>query len=332
MSFLERVDRRFPCTLDDYSINLKYYISIIEIQYWDNPHRRRARFHSSISYFLCIFRSRTILISPTLTRRAISPKFATHQKGTPFTSLVSCSSTRTAMDPNVSYSSTSPGFEPRPPIFTFISDKNLSLVLPIFAYWAYSAVFHFLDMQNWTFLDRYRLHTPEEVLKRNRVTRWDVVRDVVIQQLGQIVVGSIALYTEEDEGIPNHAAAVDRLRSAPWNMPNLASAEVMYWFALPIFRQFIAILVLDGWEYWIHRLMHMNKFLYRHLHARHHRLYVPYAFGALYNHPLEGLILDTLGSAIAMKVAQLSLREAMFFFVFATMKTGMSIVVVGANR
>ena len=49
---------------------------------------------------------------------------------------------------------------------------------------------------------------------------------------------------------------------------------------------------------------------------------MPYAFGALYNHPLEGLILDTVGTAIAMKVAQLPLREAMFFFVFATMKTG----------
>jgi sphinganine C4-monooxygenase len=32
-------------------------------------------------------------------------------------------------------------------------------------------------------------------------------------------------------------------------------------------------------------------------------LYVPYAFGALYNHPFEGFLLDTLGAAIAFKVA-----------------------------
>jgi sphinganine C4-monooxygenase len=224
------------------------------------------------------------------------------------------------MDPTDSY--VHPQNLVRPPIFTFISDKHLSLALPVVAYWLYSAVFHFLDLQSWSFLERYRLHTPEEVLKRNRVTRWQVVRDVFIQQLGQIVVGAIVLRTETDEGIPDHSAAITKLRQPPWNLPNLATAEVVYWFILPVVRQVFAVLILDAWEYWIHRLMHVNKWMYRHLHSRHHRLYVPYAFGALYNHPLEGLILDTVGSALAMKVAQLTLREAMFFFVFATMKTG----------
>ena len=227
------------------------------------------------------------------------------------------SSTLFQMDPTDTYIHT-----PRPPIFTFISDKHLSLALPIIAYWLYSAFFHILDLQTWAPLQKYRLHTPQEVLARNRVTRWEVVRDVLIQQLGQVVVGTIALRTEADEGIPNHSLALQILRSPPWNLPNLASAEVVYWVLLPIMRQVIAIFVLDAWEYWIHRLMHVNKFLYRHIHIRHHRLYVPYAFGALYNHPLEGLILDTVGTAIAMKVACLTLREAMFFFVFATMKTG----------
>lgn len=224
------------------------------------------------------------------------------------------------MDPLDSYQATP--FEPRSPIFTFISDKHLSLALPIIVYWLYSLFFHVLDLQTWSFLDKYRIHTPEEVLKRNRVTRWDVVTAVLVQQLGQTIVGVIVLRTEADEGVPNHALALQKLRSPPWNLPNLATAELVYWILLPILRQVIAILVLDAWEYWIHRLMHVNKFLYRHLHSRHHRLYVPYAFGALYNHPLEGLILDTLGSAVAMKVAGLTLRETMFFFTFATMKTG----------
>ena len=126
---------------------------------------------------------------------------------------------------------------------------------------------------------------------------------------------------EPDETVQDHAAAIAALRAPPYNLPNLASAEVVYWFALPVLRQVIAVFILDAWEYWIHRLMHVNKFLYRHLHSRHHRLYVPYAFGALYNHPLEGFFLDTVGTAIAMKVSKLTLREAMFFFVFATMKT-----------
>ena len=175
-------------------------------------------------------------------------------------------------------------------------------------------------MQSWPFLDKYRIHPSEEITKRNRVTRAEVVRAVLIQQLGQVIVGLIALHTEADEGIPDHALALQKLRDL--GLPNLASAEVVYWFLLPVLRQVVAVFVLDAWEYWIHRWMHVNKFLYKYIHSLHHRLYVPYAFGALYNHPVEGLILDTVGTAIAMKVAQLYLREAMFFFVFATMKTG----------
>lgn len=78
--------------------------------------------------------------------------------------------------------------------------------------------------------------------------------------------------------------------------------------------------VIDTWQYFLHRLMHTNKFLYRHFHSWHHRLYVPYAFGSSYNHPLEGILLESLGAGIAERLAGFSTRQAMFFFVFATFK------------
>ena len=56
-------------------------------------------------------------------------------------------------------------------------------------------------------------------------------------------------------------------------------------------------------------------------HSRHHRLYVPYAFGALYNHPFEGFLLDTLGAGIAFKLTGMSTRQAMWFFTGSTLKT-----------
>lgn len=56
-------------------------------------------------------------------------------------------------------------------------------------------------------------------------------------------------------------------------------------------------------------------------HSRHHRLYVPYAYGALYNHPVEGFILDTLGASIAFKVTRMNTRQAMWFFTGLTLKT-----------
>src|SRR6201992_3249540 len=56
-------------------------------------------------------------------------------------------------------------------------------------------------------------------------------------------------------------------------------------------------------------------------HSRHHRLYVPYAFGALYNHPVEGFLLDTAGTGVAFLTSRMSNRQGMFFFTFSTIKT-----------
>merc|ERR1712226_313352 len=59
----------------------------------------------------------------------------------------------------------------------------------------------------------------------------------------------------------------------------------VYWWGIPIAQMLLAFFIIDTWQYFLHRLFH----------TVHHRLYVPYAFGALYNHPVEGFLLDTLG-------------------------------------
>ena len=88
-----------------------------------------------------------------------------------------------------------------------------------------------------------------------------------------------------------------------------------------LLQVFIAMVVLDTWQYFMHRYMHINKFLYKHIHSKHHMLVVPYAFGALFNHPFEGLLLDTIGGAISFLVSGMTPRTAIFFFSFATIKT-----------
>ena len=67
--------------------------------------------------------------------------------------------------------------------------------------------------------------------------------------------------------------------------------------------------------------MHSNKFLYKQFHSWHHRLYVPYAYGALYNHPLEGIFLDTMGALIAEWMTSMSTRQSLLLFTFSIMKT-----------
>ena len=56
-------------------------------------------------------------------------------------------------------------------------------------------------------------------------------------------------------------------------------------------------------------------------HSRHHRLYVPYAYGALYNHPFEGFLLDTCGAGLAYLISGMTPRQGMWFFTCSTIKT-----------
>jgi sphinganine C4-monooxygenase len=56
-------------------------------------------------------------------------------------------------------------------------------------------------------------------------------------------------------------------------------------------------------------------------HSRHHRLYVPYAYGALYNHPVEGFLLDTLGTGLAYLLGGMTVRQSMWFFTGSAIKT-----------
>lgn len=267
---------------------------------------------------------------------------------------------------------------PLPPLFPPIPDKLSTLLLPIIAYWGLSMFFHWIDTKD--YFPQYRLHTPAEVAKRNKVSRWEVIRDVVIQQVVQTFVGVLLGMTEPDDymGREKHDMAIwaRRIRLAQRGIPGFLSvmgvdvttlvtklagshptlagaisgghystlttsfidngrefhapafaswelllASFLYFYFIPALRFLIAILVVDTWQYFLHRAMHMNKYLYTTFHSRHHRLYVPYAYGALYNHPFEGFLLDTLGASIAYKIAGMSTRQGMWFFTGSTFKT-----------
>jgi len=268
--------------------------------------------------------------------------------------------------------------QPLPSLVPGIPDAYLTLALPIVAYWGVSLLFHLIDQYD--LFPQYRLHTPAEVLKRNHVSRWDVFRDVIIQQIVQTIFG-LALAAIDEEatvGRAEHDVAVwaRRLRIAQTGVPGvlglvgidaaglaknvagshgtLASvlsggyypelvqtivsadssstiaafadwemyaAKAIYYLLVPVLQFTVAICIVDTWQYFLHRAMHMNKYLYTAFHSRHHRLYVPYAYGALYNHPLEGFVLDTLGTGLAYLVTGMTVRQSMWFFTCSTIKT-----------
>lgn len=176
-----------------------------------------------------------------------------------------------------------------------VSDEILGTFAPIIVYWVYSGMYLMFGS-----FDNYRLHTRQDEDEKNLVSKSTVVKGVLLQQTVQALV-AITLFAV--------TGSSEETRDQNTNL-------------LVIFVQFVvAMVVLDTWQYFMHRYMHNNKFLYRHIHSQHHRLIVPYAYGALYNHPLEGLILDTIGGALSFLVTGMSPRTSIFFFSFATIKT-----------
>jgi len=237
----------------------------------------------------------------------------------------------------------------KPSLIHCVPDFTLTLAAPVIAYWCLSLFFHALDISGWKWLERYRIHDSEEAQARNLATRSEVVWAVILQQVIQTALGLITL-SDESKHVVNHA---QELRRVAFFVDSLAFAvfgehitprvlvhatNFLYWWGVPMLQFFGAAyeqlpliciklfiltsrLILDTWQYFIHRLMHVNKFLYKQIHSWHHRLYVPYAFGSLYNHPLEALFLDSMGALVAEWATGMNNRQAMLLFTFSTMKT-----------
>lgn len=71
-----------------------------------------------------------------------------------------------------------------------VSDELLGTFVPIAVYWLYSGLYIVLDGLG---MDDYRLHPKGEETK-NIVSKWTVVRGVLVQQAFQIAV-SLLLFT-----------------------------------------------------------------------------------------------------------------------------------------
>jgi sphinganine C4-monooxygenase len=209
---------------------------------------------------------------------------------------------------------------PQPDYISWFPDQYLALACPVIAYWVLSMFFHVIDVYD--LFPQYRLHTPAEVLKRNHATRWEVCRDVILQQVIQTVVGLGLGYFDEEQAMTgkddfNVAVWAQRIRIAqravpallgfvgvnagelakrialdyptassilaggqypsmlqvlavngesvtapafaPWEM---VVAQAIYWVGIPAIQFIFAILVVDTWQYFLHRIMHTNQWLY----------------------------------------------------------------------
>jgi sphinganine C4-monooxygenase len=145
-------------------------------------------------------------------------------------------------------------------LLSFVSDKYLSLLLPIAIYWLASLWYHFLDTAQFPFFEKYRLHEPQELKSRNRVSAKRVVVMVLLQQVVQTMVGLLVLEGEEISRLQvfqDHQANVTSIGVRVAKMiigvaglptgirilhlmgPNLANW--LYWWGIPSLQFFWAL-------------------------------------------------------------------------------------------
>lgn len=207
--------------------------------------------------------------------------------------------------------------EPMPDLFPgLISDFWLTIIAPHVTYWTISLLFHLIDVYD--VFPQYRLHTPAEISQRNLASRWQVARDVVLEQIIQMITAAVLSLTEPAQmtGMENYEVAVwaTRIRLAQGVLPTmlgllglnaaaisknmsashpllagalagghypflttrldtttsvptfatweLTLAKAIYWLVIPGFQYWIAVAFMDSWQYFWHRAMHVNKWMY----------------------------------------------------------------------
>ncbi|CAM0874718.1 unnamed protein product [Alopecurus aequalis] len=162
-------------------------------------------------------------------------------------------------------------------------DDAVAAVVPIVVYWAYCGVHMVLGHAR--VMDKYRLNPKGDEDTKNMVSKRAVLANVLTQHAMQLA--SVVLLTVLAGGSGGATTATTSYLTAARQIA-------------------VAVLVFDAYMYAWHWLAHRSRFIYRHLHSWHHRLVVPYAFGAIYGHPLEFLLADTAGGSLAILASGLS--------------------------
>lgn len=214
---------------------------------------------------------------------------------------------------------------PVPPLLPPLSDLHLSLAVPIVIHWVLSGIFSL--MEEYGYGQKYKLHTSAEEESRNRCSRWECFRGVVLNQVIQTALGvGLGMLGDGDvAGREEYEIAVwaRRLEAARRRLPvllsfvgidaeglgrsfagsgmglaallvtgdepckhphmamtdggpdatharlvavEMACAWSIYWYIVPAVQFAAAVFAADTWQYFGHRWLHTNKWVYSRSH------------------------------------------------------------------
>lgn len=148
---------------------------------------------------------------------------------------------------------------PRLDVVPGLSDKYLSILAPFITYWVLSLVFQVVDWAALPAIEKYRIHEPDEVKTRNRVTIRQVICMVLFQQVLQTALGLYWLEDDDERFGPfrDHKGEVVVYKAAiaralRWVLPTNSlvaadqvgwinkAANVSYWWVVPVGQFLIA--------------------------------------------------------------------------------------------
>lgn len=175
----------------------------------------------------------------------------------------------------------------------------IMVITPVIVYWSVALFYGLIDHLALPATERFKVVRRIDKGPRNPISRIYVVGQVIIQHIIQMSLNIAFIFLD----------------------PHQCSADGQVPFLTKAARFVLGMYVMDSWQYWIHRWAHTNTKLYRKVHSVHHQLNHVYAYGALYNQPMEALLLDTLGGLLTFVVAGLTCDTATLLFSFATVKT-----------
>ncbi|XP_078442497.1 sphinganine C4-monooxygenase 1-like [Wolffia australiana] len=177
-----------------------------------------------------------------------------------------------------------------------ITDELLPVITPVISYWITVAIYHKLvDPKK-----ENRIFSEDEEDNQNVVPPKEVLRGVFVNQAMQIIL-AFFYFTILGRG---KAKAAQSTGSFVQVSKQLA----------------IAMLVLDTWEYFMHRLMHENQYIFRNFHGMHHYLKVPYSYGGQYVHLVDAFIAQLMGSVISVELSGMSPTTSAVFFSLMSIK------------
>lgn len=76
----------------------------------------------------------------------------------------------------------------------------------------------------------------------------------------------------------------------------ITAKDILYFIP----QSFLFELVFDFFHYWTHRILHSNKFLYTHIHKKHHKFNYTIPILTFYHHPLDLVITNSIPQIITL--------------------------------